>query len=332
MTEEQKVTPSPEVVNLTEIDNLLNELDPEFNTMLSKITSEVGQITEITGLESIALSADYLKEGADAGDSKDSETVTPIAAPVDDRKPEEITQGESLLEILGEFSFATLLLPVHVLAKVFGLALALRKDSPLVVLKTVPEVMTPTFHQWFVLVQALNQKLRSYSLATYIKFMVIVVLLIGIRITLVDMKTRFAPDKTKDPFLKNWAEVADVTYTLQPEDLTENIDDPLKHLEYTVLIHKIAANLKAPNSHRTPMVTTELYVEASNQDAAIEIKDRELEVRDILERVFEETTFDDLDTKAGKEKLKVRIRGALDQMLNKGHIKRVFFSSLNMVP
>jgi flagellar basal body-associated protein FliL len=332
MTEEQKVTPSPGAASLTEIDNLLNELDPEFNTMLTKITSEVGQFSEITGLESIAISADYLKEGADAGDAKDSETSSPIVAPVDDRKPEEITQGESFLEILGELSFASLLLPVHVLAKVFDLVLTLRKDPPLVVLKTVPEVMAPTFHQWFVLVQALVQKLKTYSLATYIKFAVIVILVICIRITLVDMKTRFAPDKSKDPFLKNWAEVADVAYTLQPEDLTENIDDPLKHPEYTVLIHKIAANLRAPNSHRTPMITTELYVEASNQDAAIEIKDRELEVRDTLERVFEQTTFDELDTKAGKERLKVHIRGALDQMLNKGHIKRVFFSALNMVP
>ncbi len=332
MTEELKAQPSPEPTSLADVDDLLNELDPEFNKMLSKITSEVGQIGEITGLESITLSADYLKEGGDSGESRSDETITPIASPEDDRKPEEIIQGDSFLEILGEFSFASVLLPVDVLRKSFEVALTLKKDPPLDVLKNVPEVLTPVFHKWFVLAQALVQKLYSYSLATYIKFGIIVILMILIRFTLNDMKTRFNPDRTKDPFLKNWAEVADVAYALQPEDLTENIDDPLKHPEYTVLIHKIAANLKAPNSHRSPMVTTELYVEASNQDAAIEIKDRELEVRDSLERVFELTTFDELDTKAGKEKLKVHIRAALDQMLNKGHIKRVFFSSINMVP
>jgi len=327
MTEEQKAISTPEAVNLTEVDNLLNELDPEFTPMLSKINTEVGQISDLAGLESITLSADYLKEG---GESKSEEAVAPLVEV--NRKPEEITQSASFLEILWEFTWASILLPIQFFSKSFSLALTLKKDPPMTVLKGAIDILTPVFNGWIVLLKALIQKLGTYSRPTYIKLCIILILLVTIRFTLIDMKSRFSPDKVKDPFLRSWTEVADATYPILPEDLVENIDDPLKHPEYTVLIHRIAANLKAPNPHRTPMVTAELYIEASNQDAAIEIKDRELEVRDSLERVFEETTFEELDTKGGKERLKVHIRSTLDQILNKGHIKRVFFSSLNMVP
>lgn len=332
MTEELKVASSPEVVNLTEVDNLLKELDPEFNSNLEKINAEIGQIGPIAGLESITLSADYLKEGAEGSEAKDDEIAEPPTLSQEETKAEDPDQGDSFLRISKDFLWVTALLLPKLAIVTYKLALGLKSNPPLVVVKSAPEAFLPPLTEWGILFQAFFQKVRTYSFATYFKVFLMVVLLGLIRFTLHDMKNRFSPDQVRDPFLKNWAEVADHSFAIPIEAQGENIDDPLRHLEYTVLIPKIIANLKPPNRRASPMVTAELYIEVSNQDAAIEVRDRDREVRDSLERVFEGTTFDELDTKEGKEKLKIHIRSSLDQMLNKGHVKRVFFSSLNMVP
>jgi len=329
MTEEQKVTPDSPPESLSDVDSLLHELDPEFSSSLSKINTEVGQIADIAGLESISISAEYLKEG---GENKGDEPVAPPMPVAPEGKSIEIISGERFSKVCSEFFISTIFLFFQLAKEILKLALQLRSNPPLEVIKNAPTTLFPLVGKLISLLQILIRKIRSFSTLSYIKVASIIVLSLVIKLTLKDMATRLGPDSVKDPFLKDWSGVADAIYSLPSEEENENIDDPLRHPEYTILVHKIAANLKAPNPRRSPMITTELYVEASNQDAAIEIKDRELEVRDCLERVFETTTFEELDTKAGKEKLKIHIRSALDRILNKGHVKRVFFSSLNMVP
>jgi len=325
MTEEQKVVPSPEGGGLAEVDNLLQELDPEFNSNLEKINADIKQIGPITGLESITLSADYLKE------KSDGVSDAPDVFKTEERKAEDI-QGDPFLVITKQFSLITVLLIPKLLMVIYKLAWNLKTDPPLVVLKSAPEVLLPPLTAWFILFKAFFQKAKSYSAATYFKVFLIIITLGLMRYTILDMKNRLSPDRMRDPFLKSWSEVADKAYVIPADAQAESIDDPLRHPEYTVLIRKITANLKPPNRRSTPMVTAELYIEVSNQDAAIEVRDRELEIRDSLGRVFESTTFDEIDTKEGKEKLKIHIRSALDQILNKGHVKRVFFSALNMAP
>jgi len=115
-----------------------------------------------------------------------------------------------------------------------------------------------------------------------------------------------------------------------PEEEGEDLESPLKHPEYTILVHRVVANLQAPDRYSSPMITLELYVEASNQETAVEIHNREAEVKDVIERVLEETRFDDVDSGSGKARLKVRIRRALNHILNRGSAKHIMFKTFNI--
>jgi flagellar basal body-associated protein FliL len=310
-----------------DIDALLDELDPSFKEQLGIITSAIAQIGPISGLESISLSAEYFNDGAKVEDIELNNKTTGN----EDLKSEEVALQHSIGQIIFELTKQTLTVPMVVAVPLFKLCWRMKKEG-LSVLKSTGEILSPPFQTWLVPFLAFIKRVKAFKRQTYFRLIVIVFLLIVLRFLLVDMKKHLTPDGERDPFLKSWSEVASQSYEIPPEDDNEDLLNPLRHPEYTVRLHRIVSNLKSKDPRVAPMLAAELYVEASNQDCAIEIHERDLEVRDAIERVFEETTYEDIDSSAGKERLKIRIRSALDHFLTKGHVKRVFFSAINIAP
>ena len=76
----------------------------------------------------------------------------------------------------------------------------------------------------------------------------------------------------------------------------------------------------------------EFYIEGANQEVAVEVKRREVEVLDLIQRVIEGYSFSDLNGTSGKQRLKEHIRQELNTLVTRGRIKKVFFKTITVQP
>lgn len=138
----------------------------------------------------------------------------------------------------------------------------------------------------------------------------------------------YLPTLRRD-FLVSFAPVADHAYEIEKDEAWEDLNDPLLHPEHIVLIERLIVNLRPGGGEDSnPMAMIDLYVEAGSQDAAVEVKDREAEMRDMILRTMEQMSYEDLAGDAGKNKLKIFLRKNLNDMMVRGRVRRVFFKSI----
>ena len=129
----------------------------------------------------------------------------------------------------------------------------------------------------------------------------------------------------------SFEERADRIFLIDKERGTESFDSSLRHTEYIVLMKKTVANiLPTSTSGPNPMGLFEIFLEGSNQEVAVEVKDREAELIDRFQRVIEETPFDSLGTTEGKMELKRKLKTQFNQILNKGRIKEIYFKLMSL--
>jgi flagellar basal body-associated protein FliL len=322
------------------VDEILNQIDEGFQATLDELKSEVGKIDAPPQLESISIGADYLKE---AESKLKPDEDDPIADLDDDLLAAEISMaikvpstgasfhyGPSFWRALGNFIWETAVFIPRFILSLFSHLRQLRTVPPRELLSGIPSLFGTLIPPWRASLQELIGVLRTFTRRTYLK-LGLAMLLTGVLVLLArDIGNRLNPDSEKDPFLRSFSEVANTVQVIPQEDESEDLESPLRHPEYTVLLPRVVANLKAPSPRQSPMIALQVYVEASNQDCAIEMRDREMEIKDIISRQMEQLTFDELDTLPGKGRLKNRIRMGLNRVLNKGNAKRVFFKSLHI--
>ena len=142
----------------------------------------------------------------------------------------------------------------------------------------------------------------------------------------------FLPQSTSQ-FVRSFDENADREFLINFERGIEPFESPLRMSEYFVLLKRTVVNLRqGKQSGPYPIGTFEIYVEGSNQEVAVEIKDREVELVDRSSRVIEEMSFDQLSTAEGKQLLKTGLRKEFNQILNKGRVKKVLLKQVNLKP
>ena len=155
---------------------------------------------------------------------------------------------------------------------------------------------------------------------------------------------RFLPS-TGEQILKSFNDVADRLVKIDPKGPIEAFDSPLRHPEYIVLLKRIVVNLQKPaGSGRNPMGMFEFYVEANNQEAAVELKAREVEMTDAMQRTVEGMSYPELRevpcasggtevrSAGGKQRMKKLIRQALNTILTRGRVKNVYLKSITLKP
>lgn len=119
--------------------------------------------------------------------------------------------------------------------------------------------------------------------------------------------------------------VADRVYTYDGDVRFEEYYSSLRLPEYIVLFEKLVVNLKpSVNSSNNPMGTLQVYLEGTKREAAIELKDREKEFLDVMQRVVEDIPYDELRTSHGKQKMKTNIRNEINSLINHGRVRRVY--------
>ena len=166
------------------------------------------------------------------------------------------------------------------------------------------------------------------------KFLIVAVAILAVGavyMTRVAIRGSFLPTLERD-FLYSFATGADATYKFEEGEAWQDLNDPLLHPEHIVLLERLVVNLKNPGDGRNPMALLDLYVEGGSQDAAIEIKARDAEVRDMVLRTMEQMSYDELVTETGKSKLKVFLRKNLNDMITKGRVRRLFIKSIILKP
>ncbi len=139
----------------------------------------------------------------------------------------------------------------------------------------------------------------------------------------------------KREWVASFVEIADGVFTYEESAGFEDFNDPLHHPEYVVLFERIVVNLarsETASAEARPMAALELYIQTENQEAAIELKDRKVEVRDTVGRAVERMTYSELSSEEGKAKLKLLIRKELNEKLIKGRVRRVYFKTIVLNP
>jgi flagellar basal body-associated protein FliL len=126
---------------------------------------------------------------------------------------------------------------------------------------------------------------------------------------------------------------ADQSWNYDEKEPVDDFFSSIRHPEHIVLLERLVVNVKSSEgSGPNPMGFFEFYIEASTEDAAIEINDRKAEVKDAMQRTIEGITYDELVTPAGKNKLKLILRKNINSVLTKGRVRKLFFKSVVIKP
>lgn len=141
--------------------------------------------------------------------------------------------------------------------------------------------------------------------------------------------------KTEREWIASFEEKADGVFTYERTDPFEDFNDPILHPEFVVVIDRVVVNLaRTPEAEAgaNPMAAFEFYIQTENQDAAIEVKDRNIAVRDVLARAVERMTYPELASEDGKQKLKLILRKDLNLIMTKGRVRRVYLKTIVLNP
>jgi flagellar basal body-associated protein FliL len=135
-----------------------------------------------------------------------------------------------------------------------------------------------------------------------------------------------------EPLLGTFEDFADSVETYDPKDGGESFYSAFPQERHEFLFGKMKVNLKRTSENPNPMGAFELVVQVDSKDTAIELKDREVEFSDHLQRVFEDETFNDLEMEVGKAKLKAKLKRELNQKLTQGWVKDIDFKTFILKP
>ncbi len=135
-----------------------------------------------------------------------------------------------------------------------------------------------------------------------------------------------------EPLLHSFADHADRVINFNRKDGGESFNSAFPQERHEFLFPKMKVNLRANEDHPLPMGAFEVVAQLDSEDTAIEVRDREVEFGDLLQRVFEEETFTALETEIGKSKLKSRLKRELNQKLTQGWVKDINFKNFILKP
>lgn len=134
-------------------------------------------------------------------------------------------------------------------------------------------------------------------------------------------------------FVTSLESLSSQVWTYDPTTETEPLYDSVRAAQNILIIPKLVANLRrSVGSGPTPMVACEVYVEGDSPDVVVEIKDREVEFRDVLMRTLEGFSYAEMESPEGKQKLLVLMAREANRLLTKGRIKKVYFKTVILKP
>lgn len=150
-------------------------------------------------------------------------------------------------------------------------------------------------------------------------------------VLLANFKGRWLPH-FHEPLLGSFAKTADWVEEYDSKDPGESFQSAFPEERHDFLFPKMKVNLRRTPDNPLPMGAFEIVVQLDTMYTAVEVRDRQVEFSDLLQRVFEDESFADLDTELGKARLKSRIKRELNQKLTQGWVKDVHFKTFILKP
>jgi flagellar basal body-associated protein FliL len=300
----------PLEISPDEFDALLREEDPNFEKELAEIHADIQSASKDLDIPTLDVEGDLLK---------------PMDTEKDEAEPPQVPKGFFFSKLADLFRRLSAALAEFRKSGLKSFLLSLKK--------ALPKLLSSLQNQIAKVGAAIRGFLGAIlglPLKTKIS-LVIGILLLAVSGTLIRslMRGQIIGFAEHEDFISSFDQVAGKITEFSEDTEMEDFNSPLRHPEHIVLLHKIIVNLKASaNSGSRPMAAIELYVEASNREAAIEIKDREREIIDVVSRVAESLPYDDIEQIAGKEKFKLILRREINQIMNTGRIQKVYFKTL----
>lgn len=136
-----------------------------------------------------------------------------------------------------------------------------------------------------------------------------------------------------DIYLRSYEDVADHVYTFGNDEPFQDFFNAVNEPHFFVSLDKMVVNLRrSESSTENPMGAFKFFLEGSSQEVAVEIKMREREIRDLIQRRLEQSTYDLLRMPEGKMYIKAAIRQEVNGILNEGQVRRVLIDSIILKP
>ncbi len=305
---------TPSEIPLEDIDALLASEDPEFAKSLEEVRA-------VAPDANITIEASAVDDTDTAGEIKNVNE-----------------------EALAETRFAKFKVRVKLKWRAYwsGLRMRLRARSQqagkdlVIFLKTRPKefllfsiAMSKTgFKNAMVPVRAFQDASATQRLAV---LMLVATLVGSLWVLLANFKGIWLPH-IHEPILASFAANADHVETFDAKDNGESFYSAFPQERHEFLFPKMKVNLRPTQENPLPMGAFEIVVQLDSMDTAIEVRDREVEFNDLLQRACEEETFSDLETELGKSRLKSLIKRELNQKLTQGWIKDVNFKTFILKP
>lgn len=139
-------------------------------------------------------------------------------------------------------------------------------------------------------------------------------------------------DRQVNPFVGSMTEVANHSFIYDSETEVEPLFDSTRVRIYAFQLKPMVVNLRRLDPGSNPMGVFEFVCEGSSKEVLVEIKLRESEIRDRVQRVVEGFDYDSLDTKDGKLMLRESIKTELNSLLLKGELLRIQIKSIIIKP
>lgn len=309
------------VISLEDIDKFLEENDPEFTMALNDIVPE--ELESDIPIETLALDDKTLSED-DEAKAKDGssavleryprvqESLEKVLAPIKSIPSRSRTWG---LKVRNEF-----------LSLALSLWSFLRNDLP---------QWIKFFHaQLKRLLNLIFQALRHFwskSWKEKLIYLIASLLFIGFfTLVKINLSHTWWPVLFQD-YVHSLGQVSDRIVNYKEGDetlLNESFPQP----DFTVLLDKIVLNLRGSSTHSNPMGAFKFYVRADSNETAIEIKDRQIEMLDHVQRALEELTYEEVNGPGGKTIIKSLVRKEINQIVNQGRVLDVFIEMMITKP
>ncbi|PIS10251.1 MAG: hypothetical protein COT73_10240 [Bdellovibrio sp. CG10_big_fil_rev_8_21_14_0_10_47_8] len=178
-----------------------------------------------------------------------------------------------------------------------------------------------------------RRNFRYLSIKLKLAFLGILILVAGTGFFIYRSWTHGVLKSQDQLFIHSLENVAGKVFEYDPETELEPFYENLRVSGNTYLLPKMVVNLRrSAQSGRNPMGAFEFYVEGMIPEVVVEVKDREVEIRDLMQRVLEELTFDQVASVDGKKLMAEKLKKELNAVLTTGKIKQVWIKTLIVKP
>ncbi len=135
------------------------------------------------------------------------------------------------------------------------------------------------------------------------------------------------------PFILSLESVASQVYEYDPKTDLEPFYENLRVSTNIIQMPKMVVNLKkSAHSRDNPMGAFEFYLEGLVPEVTVEIKEREVEIRDRMQRVIEDFSFDQVESPEGKKLLVDKLKKEINLKMTTGKLKKVWIKTVIVKP